>query len=275
MSILDGRYEEVELFGRRIRLVDLSRPLGPTESEPSPPRLRRITHREGAELWEQMFGIPQSVLPMGLGFAGEIVESSTHASTHVDAPFHYAPLCEGRRARTVDEMPLSWFVGPAVVVDVSDLPDGYMIPAEEVEARLREMGCSLSPGDIVLFRTGADAYWGEEEFFERGCGLGREAVLYLAERGVRLVGTDAWSLDRPYPVIGAEWGERRDRSLLWPAHFAGLEREYCQIEKLANLDKLPAVGAVLVCFPIKVERGSGAWVRAVGLVPLLDGQAGA
>jgi glyoxylase-like metal-dependent hydrolase (beta-lactamase superfamily II) len=63
------------------------------------------------------------------------------------------------------------------------------------------------------------------------------------EKGVRLIGTDAWSLDRPYPLIGAEWRKRRDPSLLWPAHFAGIEREYCHIEKMANLDKLPEVGA--------------------------------
>ncbi|WP_273842503.1 cyclase family protein [Rubrobacter calidifluminis] len=258
---------EVLLPGGRVRLIDLSRPLGPTPGEPAPPRLRRITHEEGAELWRQMFGIPESALPSGLGFAGEIVEASTHAATHVDAPFHYAPVSEGRRARTIDEVPLSWFVGPAVVIDVSDLPDGCLIPAEELEERLEGIGHTPSAGDVVLLRTGAGEHWGEEEFFWRGCGLGREAVLSLVGRGVRLIGTDAWSLDRPYPMIGAEWRERRDPSLLWPAHFAGMEREYCQIEKLANLERLPPVGATLVCFPVRVERGSGAWARAVALVP--------
>jgi kynurenine formamidase len=186
----------------------------------------------------------------------------------VDAPWHYAPVSEGGEARTIDELPLSRFVGPAVVLDVSDMPTGHLLSAEEVGGRLQKIGHVLSPGDIVLFRTGADEHWGTEKFFEHGCGLGREAVLYLVEKGVRLMGTDAWSLDRPYPLIGAEWKERRDPSLLWPAHFAGIEREYCHIEKLANLRELPEVGATLLCFPIKVERGSGAWVRAVGLVPL-------
>ncbi len=79
------------------------------------------------------------------------------------------------------------------------------------------------------------------------------------------MGTDAWSLDRPYPLIGGEW---RDPSLLWPAHYAGAEHAYCHLEKLTNLAALPAVGATLLCMPIKVEGGSGAWVRAVGLVPL-------
>lgn len=42
-----------------------------------------------------MFSIPSTALPDGLGFAGEIIKASTHASTHLDAPWHYAPTFEG------------------------------------------------------------------------------------------------------------------------------------------------------------------------------------
>ena len=258
----------VELLGRRVRLVDLSRPVGPTPSEPNPPRLRTVSHEDGAELWEHLFGIPPEALPTRLGFAGEVAELSTHAGTHVDAPWHYAPTSEGEPAQRIDEVPLSRFVGPAVVLDVSDLPTGYLVSPGDVKERLRSIGHDLSAGEILLFRTGADEVWGTEEYFGYGCGLGREAVLYLVERGVKLMGTDAWSLDRPYPMIGAEWREKRDPSLLWPAHYAGAERAYCHLEKLANLGALPPVGATLICMPIKVGGGSGAWVRAVGLVPL-------
>lgn len=266
MSIEDSGV--VELLGRRVRLVDLSRPVGPTPSEPNPPRLRTVSHEDGAELWEHLYGIPPAALPTGLGFAGEVAELSTHAGTHVDAPWHYAPTSEGEREQRIDEVPLSLFVGPAVVLDVSDLPTGYLVTPGDLEERLRGIGHELSPGEILLLRTGADEAWGTEEYFGYGCGLGREAVLHLVERGVKLMGTDAWSLDRPYPLIGAEWRERRDPSLLWPAHYAGAERAYCHIEKLTNLAALPAVGATLLCTPIKVEAASGAWVRAVGLVPL-------
>ncbi|MBC7633294.1 MAG: cyclase family protein, partial [Flavobacterium sp.] len=92
-------------------------------------------------------------------------------------------------------------------------------------------------------------------------------VLALLARGVRTIGTDAWSLDRPYPLIGAEWQQRRDPAALWPAHFAGIEQPYLQTEKLANLTAVPATGATILAFPIKVEGGSGAWTRAVALVP--------
>ena len=259
--------ETVELLGQRVQLIDLSRPLEPTTSEPTPPRVQHISHAECAEMWEFMFGIPPTALPAGLGFAGEIVEASTHASTHLDAPWHYAPTSEGEAAWTIDEIPLHWFVSKAVVLDVSDLPTGYLVTQREIEARLKNLNHTITPGEIVLFRTGADAVWETEEFFSYGCGLGEEAVLYLTDQGVRVIGTDAWSLDRPYPVIGNEWATFQDSERLWPAHFAGIKRKYSQIEKLTNLDKLPSVGSTVLCFPIKVKRGSGAWSRVVGLVP--------
>lgn len=259
--------ETIELLGRRVRLVDLSRPLGPTLSEPTSPRVNRISHQEGAEMWEFMFGIPPAALPLGLGFAGEFMELSTHAGTHLDAPWHYAPTSEGEPAWTIDQLPLQWFVGQAVVLDLSDLPTGYLVTDKDIEKRLHTLGHVISPGEIVLLRTGADVAWGSEEFFGYGCGLGQEAVLYLVEKGVQVIGTDAWSLDRPYPLIGNEWETLHDPTRLWPAHFAGIERRYSQIEKLTNLEALPPVGSTILCFPIKVERGSGAWARVVGLIP--------
>ena len=263
-----GGGDVVEVLGRRVRLVDLSRPVGPTPSEPNPPRIRRISHEDGAELWEHLFGIPPEALPTGLGFAGEMAELSTHAGTHMDAPWHYAPTSGGEPAQRIDEVPLSRFIGPAVVLDLSDLPTGYLVSPGDLEEKLRSIGHDLSPGEILLLRTGADEAWGTEEYFGYGPGLGREAVLHLIERGVRVMGTDAWSLDRPYPLIGGEWREKGDPSLLWPAHYAGAEYAYCHLEKLANLAALPPVGSTILCMPVKVEGGSGAWVRAVGLVPL-------
>ena len=216
----------VDFLGRRVRVVDLSHTGGPTPAEPNPPRLRYTSHEDGAELWEHLFGIPPGALPSGLGFAGETAELSTHAGTHLDAPWHYAPVSGGEPARRIDQTPLSRCIGTAVVLDVSDLPTAHPVTPAEIEERLSKLGHEVSPGEMVLFRTGAEEFWDTEEYFSSGCGLTREAVLYLTDRGVEVMGTDAWSLDRPYPVIGAEWREKRDASLVWPAHYAGIEREY-------------------------------------------------
>jgi kynurenine formamidase len=260
--------ERVEVLGRRVRLVDLSHALGPGPSEPVAPRVDRLDHADGAGAWAALYGIPAEALPGGLGFAGETLDRlSTHAGTHVDAPWHYAPVAGSERAPTIDEVPLSWCVGPLVVLDVSDVPAGGVVGLAEVDARLERVGHALRPGDVVALFTGAERGWGTEDFWRLGCGLDREAVLGLVDRGVRAIGTDAWSLDRPYPLIGEEWRERRDPAALWPAHFAGRERPYVQLEKLAHLEDVPPVGATVVAFPVKVQGGSGAWTRAVALVP--------
>lgn len=104
--------------------MDLSRTVGPTPSEPDPPRLAYTSHEEGAELWEHLFGIPPDALSSRLGFAGETALLSTHAGTHLDASWHYAPVSEGGPAARIDETPLSRCIAPAIVLDVSDLPTG-------------------------------------------------------------------------------------------------------------------------------------------------------
>jgi kynurenine formamidase len=255
------------VLGKSVSLIDLSHPLGPNSSEPTSPRVEHTSHATGAELWHHWYGVPESALPQGLGFAGEIVTASTHAGTHIDAPWHYAPTSEGEPAWKIQDVPPSWFFGPLVIVDVSDLPAATWITPHLIDQRLAILGHRIEPGDIVVFHTGAGPLWGTPEFWEHGAGLGREGVLHLVDAGVRVIGTDAWSLDRPYPIIGTEWAQLREPERLWPAHFAGIDRRYCQIEKLARLAEVPAIGATIMCPPIKIAEAGAGWTRAVALVP--------
>ena len=70
--------------------------------------------------------------------------------------------------------------------------------------------------------------------------MGREATLYLLERGVRVTGTDGWSWDAPFIYTMQKYAETRDPKLIWEGHRAGREIGYCHIEKLHNLEALPA-----------------------------------
>lgn len=125
--------------------------------------------------------------------------------------------------------------------------------------------------DIVLVNTCAAAAYGDPDYFNRGCGMGREATLYLTERGVQVVGTDAWSWDAPFSFTAERFAESRDTAIIWEGHKAGRERPYYQMEKLYNLESLPARGFTLCCFPVKIERASAGWVRAVAIVEESDG----
>jgi kynurenine formamidase len=253
-----------------VRLVDLSVPLQHrAASEPFPARIRWVDHRRGFWQMRWLFGTRKRDLEAsgGLGWAVEEVRALTHTGTHVDAPWHYGPVSGGKRARTIDEIPLEWCLAPGVRVDVRDLADGEEITVARLEERLGAAGHRLSPGDIVLLWTGADERIGTREYF-RQPGLGREGTLWLVEQGVRVIGIDAYTIDRPFRHMKADFLRTGDGRHVWPAHFAGIEREYCQIEKLANLGALPAAtGFWVSCLPVKIERASAGWCRAVALVP--------
>ena len=157
-------------------------------------------------------------------------------------------------------------MGNGVVLDFRSFDDGYRIEPADMEAAFERIGYELKPGDIVLIMTGADKYWGRPEYLLKGCGMGRNSTIWLLERGVRVVGTDAWSWDRPLPLIAEEFQRTGNTSLIWEAHFAGIEQGYCHIEKLTGLDQLPSVGFTFFCFPVKIKGGSAGWIRAVALL---------
>ena len=126
---------------------------------------------------------------------------------------------------------------------------------------------AFRPLDIVLLWTGADARLQSPDYFAQP-GLGREGVLWLTEQGVKVIGIDAYTLDRPFAAMVADYRRSGDGRFIWPAHFAGLTREYCQIEKLTNLDRIGRPhGFWVSCLPVKIKAASAAWCRAVALVP--------
>jgi kynurenine formamidase len=63
-----------------------------------------------------------------------------------------------------------------------------------------------------------------------------------------------------------KYATTKDASIVWEGHKAGRDAPYCQIENLANLEKLPATGFTVVAFPVTVKGGSGGWTRAVAIL---------
>jgi kynurenine formamidase len=248
------------------RIVDLSVPTEDSPSEPIPVSVRHEAHEQSVEVMKMFFGCSEQDLPGGLGWANDTVTMIAHAGTHVDAPWHYAPVAGGERARTIDEMPLEWFYGDGVVLDMRHKPRGSGVTVDDLEQALARISYEVKPRDIVLIQTGADKLWGKPEYFDAGCGMTAESTVWLIDRGVRVMGIDAWGWDRPFWAIREEFSQTGDKGLLWGAHFVGIDREYCHIEKLANLDQLPTpFGFKVACFPVKLTGGSAGWCRVVAL----------
>ncbi len=254
------------------RIIDLSIPL--ENDVPADPPSQRVhigyrAHDTTAESLASSFpGLRPEQLPDGLGWAVETATISTHNGTHVDAPWHYHPTMDGgKRAITIDEVPLDWFFRPGVKLDFRALPDGHVVQPAEIDAELARIGHRLSPLDIVVVNTSAGARYGEADYVDSGCGMGRAATLHLAQQGIRVVGTDGWSWDAPFSHTAKCFAETGNAALIWEGHKAGREVGYCQIEKLHNLEALPPHGFTIACFPVKVRAASAGWTRAVALLP--------
>lgn len=252
-----------------MQIVDLSAPIEPTP--PDTPQLLATEmaftdHGQGARDIEAMLGVPARLLRRGEGWAvEEFTRFGTHNSTHVDAPWHYNSTVAGERAQTIDELPLEWFHAPGVVLDMTAKADGDAMTAGEAEAELGRIGHELAPGEIVLVRTGRDEFYGQADYMARGPGVTAEATHWLFDRGVRVMGIDAWGWDAPLHMQAAEAIERDAGGVFWAAHQADLP--YSQIERLVNLAELPADGFTVSCFPLRIAGGSAAPARVVAILP--------
>ena len=143
-------------------------------------------------------------------------------------------MSDGSKPMTIEEVPLSWFTGRGVKLDFRALPDGHVVTALEIELKLIDIGHTLVPGDVVLMNTAASAARGTKRFVHSGCGFGRDATMYLTGKGVRLVGTDAWSWDAPFVHTARRYAATKDASIVWEGHKAGRDAPYCQIKKIGQ-----------------------------------------
>jgi len=182
-----------------------------------------------------------------------------HFGTHIDAPAHFV-----RGLWTVDQIPPERLVAPVVVLDVSasvkSNPD-YRLSVEDV-ASWEQANGPIPPGTIVLARTGWDARWNSPKDYRNADakgvmhfpGYSVEAAKFLVEgRNVLALGIDTLSVD---------YGPSQD----FPVHQYSLTHSVYHLENVANLDRVPANGALAVVAPMKLEGGSGSPVRILALL---------
>ncbi len=267
-----------------MNIIDLSLPLDDAAPETHPIKITRWEHRSGGDklgrLWAKSQGI-KGIIKRALGkeridkdsfkdglfLSLEWVTATVHSGTHMDAPYHYGPSCEGKAAMKIEDVPLDWCYADGVVLDLSHKKPGQAITNADIKKALEKINYTIKPADIVLIYTGTDKLWGKREYYVRFPAMSPEAVAYLTEQGVRVIGIDTFSLDRPLPAMVKDYLKDRDSGHLWPAHFYGRKKEYCHMERLANLDKIPKPhGFKIACFPVKIKNAGAAWARVVAIL---------
>ncbi len=258
------------------KIIDLSVSIEnglPSDPPGMIPEIEYMSHEAGALQMATFFnGLKKEQLPEGKGWATENIKLTTHSGTHLDAPFHYHhKMDNGTPALTIDQIPLEWCYNDGVLLDFTGKQDGDKITQSDIEEKLLKIKYKIKPFDIVLIHTGMDKYWGRPEYLKKGTGMTKEGTLFLLKQGVKITGIDAWSWDRPFCFIQEEYEKSNNPSVIWEAHFAGIEKGYCHIEKMANFSKIGRpYGFKICCFPIKIKDASAAWVRPVAIIEELN-----
>lgn len=188
--------------------------------------------------------------------------ASEHGGTHLDSPIHFA---EGKA--TVDQIPLTSLIGPAVVIDIASKCSNnadYRLSADDIVSWERERG-RIPDGAIVLVRTGWGRHWPDRKRYLGSDvagdatnlhfpGIASDAAEMLArQRKVDGIGIDTASID---------YGASKDyiaHQILYGAGIYGLEN-------LANLEQMPVKGATLIALPMKIKGGTGAPLRVIAVL---------
>ena len=249
----------VELEAGRLKVVDLTQPLGPaTPVIGLPPQLGSSP------------GVTMVVISRfdekGPAWYWNIIRMGEHTGTHFDAPIHWI-TGKNLPDNSCDTIPPGRFVGPACVIDVTaevaKNPDFLLLP-EHILAWEKQHG-RIPARAWVLLRTGWSRRTDPAAFLNVGAdgphspGFHRSASELLARDrdvlgvGVETVGTDAGqagTFDPPFP----------NHATMHGAGKFGLA-------SLRNLDQLPATGAIVIAAPLKLVGGSGSPLRVLALAP--------
>ena len=185
-------------------------------------------------------------------FDAEIIITSNHAATHVDALSHFDPRPGAPR---IAEMPLDLFCGTAICIDVRQYPGGYEVTVRDTEQALAASDQELREGDILLFCTD---HWnrtqGTPAFLDGFSGIAAEVVHWMADRKVKIFGVETISPDLVY------------QSGAYPNHRACAERGLTHFENLNNLKDVVNRRFDFYGFPLRLEPAAGSPIRAVGIV---------
>jgi arylformamidase len=174
------------------------------------------------------------------GFHLSRIELGSHHGTHLDAMAHFL---EG--GKTIERMPLDWFIGPARLLRIP-----RQAHEEIAAADLRPFEPLLTPEAKILLATGWHRQFGTEAYFTDCPSLTIDAAHYLISRDIRLLGIDM-------PTPSRQWLEFH-RLLLAKEH------EVVLVESLANLDLLPDE-FTFIGLPLKIAGCDGSPIRAVAM----------
>lgn len=247
-----------ELRQGTIRVVDLTQPLGPSTPVIGLP-----------PMFAPSPGVTIDVISRyddkGPAWYWNTIRLGEHTGTHFDAPVHWV-TGKDLPDNACDTIPVSRFVGPACVIDVTSEAShdaDFLLTPERLESWESEHG-RIPRGAWVLLRTGWSRRTGEAFINVRDDGPhtpgfdARTSTLLAHDRDVLGVGVE---------TIGTDAGQAGTFVPPFPNHATMHGAGRFGLASLCNLDQLPATGAVVIAAPLKIVNGSGSPLRVIALVP--------
>ncbi|KAJ7163471.1 putative cyclase [Mycena crocata] len=177
------------------------------------------------------------------GYAVQALSMGSHTGTHVDAPSHF--FADGK---TIEQIPLSTFVGPALVIPLTHKKPRATITWDDLSPYAKQMVA----GVIVLLHTGWSQHWGTEEYLAHPF-LDRAAAEQIIATGVQVVGVDSLSPDET----------RLDGAGSFGAHEVILGAGGVIAENLTNLHALEGPNYTVHLIPLKIGGSDASPVRAI------------
>ena len=252
-----------------MKIIDLSKPIIYNKSDPwfMKVKIKHKPHKKSGLLL-RILGLPKKLFPKGFeGWADDTIRKmGVHATTHLDAPWHYSSTVDGKRAKTIDEIPLNWCYGDGLVIDMKHKDDFDPISIQDIQDYLNTQKLILKAGMIVLINTGRSVLNGTKDFPNKGTGMSAKATEWLIDLGIKVMEIDSQGWDLPLKHLIKEAKKHNDPELFWEAHLVGQRKEYCHIEQLVNLDELPYEGFKVAVFPLKIVGASAAPARVVAII---------
>ena len=252
-----------------MKIIDLSKPIQYNKQDPWFMRVK-IKHKahHKAKWLLRFLGLPFKLFPKDfVGWADDTIEKmGVHSTTHIDAPWHYSPTTNGKKAKTIDQIPLDLCFAAGIVIDMKHKADFEVITIDDLKLFLTKNNLKIKPNNIVLINTGRAKFNGTKDFHKIGTGMSAEATNWLIDQGVKIMGIDAWGWDLPLPYLIKKAKETNNAALFWEAHLVGQDKEYWHMEQLVNLDTLPYSGFKVAVFPLKIIGASAAPARVVAIM---------
>jgi len=256
MSLLQQLASEIAVG--RVRVVDLTQTLSPEFPGISLPP-------EMGQAWPFRIEEVSRYDERGPAWYWNNFSCGEHTGTHFDAPVHWISGKDLPHNAT-DSIPPERFIGPAFVIDCSKeaaKDHDFLLTREFVEDWESRHG-RIAPKSWVLMRTDWSKrtdpaeYQNYDEEGQHTPGPSVEAVRFLVEqRNVLGFGSEA---------IGTDAGQGVHLRPPYPCHYYMHGAGRYGLQCLANLDLLPPTGALLICPPLKIEKGSGSPLRVLALV---------